>query len=440
MVHSPLESMRQGLDWHIHISSSPMQDSDRNIKMDEIQKAVELATKMARGDPPWATKPSAPTQDVDKTSQRAIDIYMLSKKPNGGMGGIGWWQSANGYTAMALHDVWSSNHGNAPRNYDILARIIRQCDSNHPGLINAFNDDTLWWAMLCMHMYAIKRDDWFLKKAEAIWEHVRKSVCGRGEVSFNGNDMEGAVFWTTRPGEEQINAITSGLFAELSMRLALLKTNGDQIREPSSKSNQPTRAEYIEAARCSLGWVLRCRYRPRRGIVLDHIKLKKNKAVDWIFTYNTGVALGVCALLYEATREEEYMTLACHMAYKAMTFTGPQGWIEDDGVLTEKGAYGRGTHDPWKNNDSVGFKAVLVRQLCTLYDVISRIGCQQPYALHVKDIIKEFINVNFRSQQERNTNRKGQYGPWWGGPFQCPTSHSQMAALDVMAAAVLVNP
>ena len=436
MVQILSETPKPGNDWHIHFSTRVDQIPECQDEVEDLRRAVRTAEDAGLDKPRWADLPCSPPSDIRHVTQRAIDVYMLRKKPNGQMGGIGWWQSANGYTAMALHDLWSSGR---TCNYDTLSNIVRQCETNHPGLINVFNDDTLWWAMLCMHMYATNSNTWFLEKAEAIWRHVRKSVCGRGEVWFQGRDMEGAVFWTTRPGEQQINAITSGLFAELSARLALIQLSDGSEDCHRPGGNETSAQDYIEAARCSLGWILRCRYRPQQGIVLDNIMLKNNRARDWVFTYNTGVAMGVCALLYEATREEDYMVLACHMAHKGMSFTGHKGWLEDDGVLTEKRAYGRGTHDPRRNNDSVGFKAVLVRQLCTLYDVISRTECVHPRAMRVKEMIKKFVNINFQSQQDRNTNGKGRYGPWWAGPFECPTSHSQMAVLDVMAAVVLVN-
>jgi uncharacterized protein YyaL (SSP411 family) len=396
--------------------------------MNEIENAVQAAQGSDYEAPSWSQNTYSLPQDNHRITQRAINIYMVSKKPNGEMGGIGWWQTANGYTAMALHDLWS----NSSHNNDALCTAIRQCEANHKDLVNPFNDDMLWWGMLCLHMYSIKEDQWFLDQARGIWRHVRRSVCRKGEVFFQGKDMEGAVFWTTRPGEEQINAITTGLFAELSVRLAL-------VAKSESRELDLSYEEYIETARRSLGWILRCRYRPRQGLVLDNIKLKQGKVNDWVFTYNTGVTLGVCALLFEATEEEEYMTLARHMALKAMTRTGPKGWVEDDGVLTEKRAYGRGTHDPWKPNDAVGFKAVLIRQLCTLYGVINRMRYWDEKALLLRNMIKNFIGINFRSQLERNTNGKGQYGPWWAGPFECPTSHAQMAVLDVMAAVRLVN-
>ena len=422
----------EGPAWNIHISMSPLRQLE-NAKPDSTEplpKAVQIAQweKQRHPSPSWMQNVNLPLEHDKQITQRAIDVYMLSKKSNGEMGGIGWWQTANGYTAMALHDMWSGDD----RNYDDLGAAIRECEVRHKNLMNPFNDDMLWWGMLCLYMYTAKEDYWFLEQAHGIWKHVSRSVCRRGEVFFQDNDMEGAVFWTTRPGEDQINAITTGLFAELSVRLALVKRTASQSVDVSYES-------YVEAARSSLGWILRCRYLPKEGIVLDNIRLKEGKANDWIFTYNTGVTLGVCALLFEATNENDYLVLAQYMAMKAMTFTGTKGWVEDDGVLTEKHAYGRGTHDPCNPNDAVGFKAVLVRHLCILYDVIGRTEDPNEQDSLVLNTIRNFISVNFRSQIERNSNSKGQYGPWWAGPFEYPSSHSQMAVLDVMAAVRLIN-
>ncbi|KAK5122036.1 hypothetical protein LTR85_004282 [Meristemomyces frigidus] len=411
--------------------------------MAEFQNAFQTAKEWEHRMPPWAGVQVQPPPNLPDITQRAIDIYLMSKQPNGEMGGIGWWQAANGYTAIALHDYWSGTN----RNYDQLAQTLKQCERNHPGLINEFNDDTLWWAMCCVHLYNIGGDSWFLDKAKGIYRHIqgKNSICGRGQIKFQNQDMEGACFWTTKPDEGQINSISSGLLAELSARLAIIEGNSNQKSEKHphlSKlqsvlgHSQPSGNEYIETARCSLGWILRCRYRPRDAVVLDAIRLKKGEAVDWTFSYTTGVVLGVAALMYEATKQEEYMTLACHIAHRAMR---NGSWVEENGVLTEHGSYGKGNHDPAKNDDSVGFKSVLIRHLGTLYEVIRKTGASSQEAQRTAGLIKTFVNINFASQQQRNTNGNGQYGPWWNGPFEMPTSHSQMAVMDVMAVVTLVN-
>lgn len=408
--------------------------------MAEIQHIIAGAgSEHALREPSWATDQLQPPADLAGITQRAIDMFMLSKQPNGEMGGIGWWQTANGYTAVALHDLWTGSR----HNYQILAEMLKQCERTHANFINEFNDDSLWWALCCIHLYSIGRDVWFLEKAKSVWHHIRKSnsICGRGRVSFNGRDMEGACFWTTKPGEEQINSISTGLFAELSVRLALIELDASrQTTKPSHLRRlfghtHASYDDYIEAARRSLGWILRCRYRTDDAVVLDNILVRQQIAQDWAFTYTTGVTLGVCALLYEATKEDNYMRIACTMARHSMQ---RRDWVEENGVLTESGAYGRGKDNPYEHPDGVGFKSVLVRHLSTLYQVIRKGPAHSRDAADTAALIKSFVIVNFRSQIERNTNGNNQFGPWWNGPFECPTSHSQMAVLDVMAAIRLV--
>lgn len=130
--------------------------------------------------------------------------------------------------------------------------------------------------------------------------------------------------------------------------------------------------------------------------------------------------------------------MSCHMAYKAMR---RKGWIVGDGspVLTDMGAWGKAPGEPAKNGDGVGFKGVLVRHLGTLYDVIQSTGASDHRARDTARFIKAFMNVNFASQLQLNTNGQGQYGPWWAGPFQGSTSHSQLPVLDLMATVMLVN-
>jgi len=428
--------------------------------MAEFHAAFQAAAETNHQPPSWANEHRPAPPNLPQITQRAIDIYMLSQQPNGEMGGIGWWQTANGYTAIALHDIYSrSNH-----NYQRTAEAVKKCEGHRKGLVNEFNDDTLWWAMCCLDLYTLGRDPWFLDKARGIWEYMqrRNCLCGRGQVRFGDQDMEGACYWTTREGEGQINSISSGLYAELSARLATIERShggdggggnqGHSMEEKhphmsklmhlagvggeAGRSHGGSYEQYIEAARCSLGWVLRCLYRPRDGVVLDGILLKKGEKRDWAFTYLTGKALGACAALYEATDKEDYLTLAIHMAHKAMR---NPSWVEDDGILTEHETYGEGNHDPAKNDDAVTFKQVLMRHLGTLYEVMIRKGPRSEKVLREAQLIKTFVNVNFAALQERNTNGNGQYGPWVKGPFCCPTSHSQLAVLDTMAAVMLVN-
>ncbi|KAL1590258.1 hypothetical protein WHR41_01068 [Cladosporium halotolerans] len=426
--------------------------------MSEFDHAFKAALNGNHQPPLWADRDRPVPQDMPQVTQRAIDMYMCSQQPNGEMGGIGWWQTANGYTAMALHDLWSHR---STHNYPRLAQAVKNCESHRRGFINEFNDDTLWWGVLCLDLYALGGDGWFLEKAVGIWEYMRRRGCviKKGQYQFREWDMEGALFWTTREGDWQVNSITTGLYVELSARLALIERQqphhqggggGHGLHQKHPRLGKMMDAmglgadgghggsfeEYLEAARCSLGWILRVMYKPKEGLVTDNILLKRGEKRDWTFSYLTGTTISACAGLYEVTGQMEYLKLAIHMAHKGLKNLG---WVEEDGVLTECGQWRKGQNNPMENNDCIGFKSVFMRHMGTLYETITRLNPPDEAAHQEARWIKTFVNINYHSLQERNTNGNGQYGPWWKGPFECPTSHSQMAMLDAMAAVRLVN-
>ncbi|KAF1345867.1 glycoside hydrolase [Delphinella strobiligena] len=378
-----------------------------------------------------------PNPQLLAITQKCIDVYLASSQPNGEIGGIGYWQTANGYTAIALHEHYSGSTANT----QLLVRRLETVASHHADLINEFNDDTLWWGNCVLDVYQIDRRAELVGAAAKLQRHVSKSVVPRGAYRVGDMDMEGAVMWTTRGGEEQVNSITTALYAEVCGRLAGLA------------QESPQRREWLMEAENSLTWVLRCRYREHEALVLDTIKLKSKECVDWSFTYTTGQAISACVALFDAlsmphtqTKQrdgneyrsskspQQYLELACDMAKKSMCRSG---WVEQNGVLTEHGAYGKGNHEAWKNDDAVGFKSVLVRGLAKLYRVLAMDNRKENTEL--KEEIGSFIETQFAALQQRNTNGNGQYGPWWNGPMEMPTSHSQMAVLDVMAAIHLVR-
>ena len=105
-------------------------------------------------------------------------------------------------------------------------------------------------------------------------------------------------------------------------------------------------------------------------------------------------------------------------------------WIDANGTLTEAGAYGPDKHQASEDDDAVGFKAILLRNLAKLYKFLVKYNSRQDLQAQ----LISFIMHQYHSLQDNDTNGKGQYGPWWGGPMDLPTTWSQMAALDVMAA------
>ena len=158
---------------------------------------------------------------------------------------------------------------------------------------------------------------------------------------------------------------------------------------------------------------------------------------DWTFTYTTGQALAAAVALFQTSEgytSIEFVTLACDLAQHAMN---RRQWVDEEGTLTARDEYpGKDNKPPWQNNDAVGFKSVLVRSLAKLYRAIEK---EQLAQGNLQGVIRTFIYQQFDSLQTRNSNEEGQYGPYWAGPFTTPTSHSQLAVLDVMAAVYAVG-
>jgi predicted alpha-1,6-mannanase (GH76 family) len=290
----------------------------------------------------------------------------------------------------------------------------------------------MWWAMFILEMHDLSNDSGYLTTAATIWTHVSQYVIPAGKYNVNGQDMVGAVLWTNHSDEHQVNAITAGLFSELSARLAL-------SQDPGSSQWQT----YLDAAINSLFWIGRCRFDATKLAVLDHIELDTNQTVDWKFTYNTGQAIAasiaICRALEQdptaSTNASLYLSLAAALARSAMI--NPT-WMDPDGTLTERGAYpgtGASAKPASQNDQCVGFKSILVRSLAKLYLVLS----QDNLLPDLQDQLRKFIQWQFDSLQDRDTNGNGQYGPWWAGPMDVPTSHSQLAALDVLAAIHVIN-
>jgi predicted alpha-1,6-mannanase (GH76 family) len=361
-------------------------------------------------------------------TQTAINVFLSSKQDNGSIAGLGYWQVANGYTAIALHDSWSGTDSNA----DILDSSFGLVEVNHTDLINDFNDDSMWWGMASLEMYNLTEDLKYLSTAEAIQTHVSAYVQQLGEHVINGTDYAGAVLWTNHTDEHGVNSITTGLYSELCARLANLVTT------------MAAQQDLLGSAIQSFQWIQNVLYRPDDFVVQDGVDLTTGALTDWTFTYTTGQIIAAAIAISKALGSgitplnnitnpgtaESYLDLAAEIATHAMV---NPAWVDKNGTLVE-----RDTSKPLPpntNNDGVGFKSILLRNLVKLFRTLNASNTHTD----VQTQIKAFIEKQFATLQEFDTNGQGQYGPWWDGPWDSPSTWSQMAALDVMAGIWGVN-
>ncbi|RMD40910.1 hypothetical protein DV735_g4253, partial [Chaetothyriales sp. CBS 134920] len=371
--------------------------------------------------------PPLSTSSVLDTTTQAIDVFLASRQDNGSIAGIGYWQVANGYTAMILHELWSHTSNFV----GVIRESLEAVESAQPGFINEFNDDSMWWAIANLELFKVTHEATYLDCAYNIWAYVKQYRLDKGEVIFRDMDMEGAVYWTSRDNETQLNTITTGLFAELSARLSAFSTGPD---------SHGAREEMISLAQGSLAWILRCRFDAKRKIVLDTIDYGgQGEVKDWTFTYTTGQTIAASIAIHEALMTSnlvdgsDLLALACDLAQSAMQRHYNPSWVDLDRTLSSAEYPGR-DNSPWDNNDAVGFKSILLRSLAKLLCILEDAYGEVDQEDNLQSTLRAFIRQQFASLTSRNTNGHGQYGAFWAGPFEAPTSHNQLAVLDAMAA------
>lgn len=168
--------------------------------------------------PPTSHLPSFASTPLTHTQQSLRDtssagITELLTYVNGSIifSGLGWWQSANAYTAIFDHDWFT--HSRSFRNSagnDLLRLISQGQPDGDKGLINVYNDDSLWWALACLDAYAAYGDSRFTATAGQIWDWVRSTSqvvktgvapdmggVQREYVLSDSCALENGVYWTT---------------------------------------------------------------------------------------------------------------------------------------------------------------------------------------------------------------------------------------------------
>ncbi|KAF8160009.1 endo-1,6-alpha-mannosidase [Crassisporium funariophilum] len=366
---------------------------------------------------------SRPRAERITLAQNAINTMLPHLGSGGEFNGIGYWQSGNVWSAMALQDQLTgttTNKATVVNNLKAVFKLRVNYDRFGQGDY-LYNDDALWWAQAAMYAHKAYNDAELLNNAIATWNSVTRFAMTESQAltarhplknfalagSCNGATMAGGVFWRPTVDDQAINSITTGLYVTLSAYLA--ETTGQ--------------AKYKDAAILSAKWI-RAQNINGGNIVLDSVSGANcaRSPATWIFTYNSGKFVEGLAVLFDVTKDNQWNQLMTNIIAAAVK---NRSWQGANGIITE------GSNNA-SNNDGIGFKAVFIRGLLEAFR-------RTPENTNLRILIHSYIDVQYNAVLDLARSGNSYSANWLGPASTTFTAWGQLAALDVLVAAVEAN-
>lgn len=299
----------------------------RNLSAHALPTSKQLDSRTTA----WQSTPIVHTDAglAGTASAAAARLWSYSDSTNQ-FAGIGWWQAANAYSGLFKYDLATKSGTFAVAAGKLTALIGQLAPSSTLGglgLVNDYNDDSLWYANACLDGYAAYGSGALLDQADHIWTWVHttsqimaggKTGVARTEPVSTTCNMVGGVYWTSHAQETYVNSITTALFMQVSARLYAIK------KDP----------QYLNAATAALAWIQANTLDKATGLVVTDGVTAGNCSKSTLqgFTYNTGVYIAGNVALAKATSSWNYLWAAELAAENAMT-TGI--WSMGNGIITE---------------------------------------------------------------------------------------------------------
>ena len=333
--------------------------------------------------PALAQSASEERQAVDVRVRTVAEAVRSSYSVDTGLfNGTGWWNSANGITALALASRDLHTH-----DYDrIFENTFRAAPKRFPSFLNEFYDDEGWWALAWLDVYAVRHDRRYLATAQAIFS----------DMSGGWSDTCGGGIWWKKNAHYK-NAIANELFLSVAARLALLH-KGEE------------RARYLDWAQREEQWFLKSGMLNEQSLVNDGLDdaCHNNGRTTW--TYNQGVILAGLLDYSKLTHDPNALTIANRIAFAVADHL-----VDANGVL----------HDPCEPNcgeDGIQFKGILIRNLATLLQ-----GAPSSR-------LQELVERNANSVWDHARTDTNRFSVDWAGPPQDSGTGSLIAAFDAVVA------
>ena len=340
--------------------------------------AVLLAGRWAEAKRPL--KPEA--QRVAAVARVLVKAY---DGDSGLFRGTGWWNSANGITALA-----NASRVLDSREFDaIFKTTFVQAQHKHAGFLNEFYDDEGWWALAWLDVYELHGGPDYLKMSQSIFNDMTtgwSESCG------------GGIWW--KKNEHYKNAIANELFLSVAVRLA-------------ARSSGKERAGYLEWAAKEERWFVGSGMINADGLVNDGLDAACHNNGKTTWTYNQGVILTGLSGFGALGKDAAATQLADRIAGAAGTKL-----VDAGGILHD-------VCEPHCGEDGVQFKGILVRNLVTLR--------KSPGGAEVESLLKK----NADSVWDHARTESGLYSVDWAGPPEESGTGSLISALDALTAPLL---
>ncbi len=336
-----------------------------------------------------AQAPATETTPAAVRVKAAAEALKSTYNPATGLfNGTGWWNSANGITALTGVSRDLHTH-----DYDSLFdNTYRTAPTRFAHFLNEFYDDEGWWALAWLDVYELSKDPRYLATSEAIFDDMAggwSDTCG------------GGIWW--KKNEHYKNAIANELFLSAASRLALLHTGQSRLR-------------YLGWAQREERWFLSSGMINAQSLVNDGLDATCHNNGKTTWTYNQGVILTGLLDYNKLTRDPVALSTANRIASAAA------GSLTDaNGIL----------HDPCEPNcgdDGPQFKGIFLRNLTTLV--------QSGPASKLQSLIERNANsvwVNAKTDDNH-------FSVNWAGPPKDSGTSSLISALDALSAELLSSP
>jgi len=334
-----------------------------------------------------AKKPPADNEQVRRVEATADKLAKTYDAETGLFRGTGWWNSANGISALAR--VSGVLH---TREFDsIFANTFLAAQKKHPGFLNEFYDDEGWWALAWLDVYELRGGARYRAMAETIF----------ADMSSGWSDSCGGGIWWKK-NEHYKNAIANELFLSVAVRLAENTRGSD-------------RAKYMDWAKRETSWFVQSGMINAQGLINDGLDdaCRNNEKTEW--TYNQGVILTGLAGVARLNGDRAARVLGERIAHAVALHL-----VDADGIL----------HDPCEPNcgeDGGQFKGILVRNLVT----IERASRSADIGLLLKR--------NAESVWTKAKTDDGWFAVNWAGPPGDGGTGSLISALDALTVPLLAS-